>query len=147
MTSFLILTRNCFIPSPFFAEVPSRLLRPEDWNVVSKYPVYSPQFIIKLEGKALFFAVKHALRFAANFGCRLSLLVDCMSLCLASTKGRSSSPNLLHVGRKFACLSLATNMRIVTRAIPSELNIADGPSRGLNSLQVAIILFILYTTT
>ena len=115
--------------------------------MVSQHPVLSPQSITKLEGQALFLAVKHALRSAANFGCRLLFLVDYMSLCLASTKGRSSSPNLLHVGRKFACLSLATNIRIVTRWIPSELNIADGPSRGLNSLQVAIILLILYTTT
>ena len=115
-----------------FDEVPSRLLRPEDWKVVSKYPVQSPQFITKLEGKALLLAVKHALRSAANFGCRHLFLVDNMSLCLAATKGRSSSPNLLHVCRKLACLSLATNIRIVTRWIPSELNIADGPSRGLN---------------
>ena len=40
---------------------------------------------------------------------------------------------LTHVCRIFACLSFATKIRIVTCWIPSELNIADGPSRGLNS--------------
>ena len=39
-----------------------------------------------------------------------------------------------HVCRKFACLSFATKIRIVTCWIPSELNIGDGPSRGLNCL-------------
>ena len=55
-----------------------------------------------------------------------------MALCLAATKGRSSSPNLSHVCRKLACLSFAANISVHVRWIPSERNIADGPSRGLS---------------
>ena len=115
-----------------FDEVPAHILNPQDWSVVSKHIISSPQFITKLEGRALLSAVKHTLRSAASFGCRHLFLVDNMSLCLAVTKGRSSSPDLVHVCRKIACLPLATNIRVCTRWIPSELNIADGPSRGLN---------------
>ena len=58
-------------------------------------------------------------------------MVDNMSLCLAITRGRFSSPNLVHCCRNIAALLLATGFRMSCRWVPSEVNISDGPSRGL----------------
>ena len=90
-----------------------------------------PEFITKSEGRGLLIALKHCLRNIQSFGQRGVFLVDNMSLCLAITRGRSSSPNLVSCCRSVAALLLATGFRLACRWIPSEVNISDGPSRGL----------------
>eukprot|EP00973_Karenia_brevis_P053402 7421516-Karenia_brevis.AAC.1 len=54
-----------------------------------------------------------------------------MSLCLAVSKGRSGSPGLLQVCREICALCLSSGSQIVVRWVPSELNVADAPSRFL----------------
>ena len=58
------------------------------------------------------------------------MLVDNMSLNLAVNKGRSGSSLLKPICHEVASLTLSTGTRFVCRWIPSELNIADGPSRN-----------------
>ena len=45
-------------------------------------------------------------------------------------KGRSSNPGLLYLSRRLAGFLLGYNVRLAIRYVPSELNMADGPSRG-----------------
>ena len=48
------------------------------------------------------------------------------------SKGRSSSPPLLRLARQAAAISLVSGIfPTMVRYIPSEVNPADGPSRGL----------------
>ena len=54
-----------------------------------------------------------------------------MSLCLGVCKGRSGSHLIGPVAHEIAALAFATRSRSITRWIPSEMNISDGPSRGL----------------
>ena len=48
-----------------------------------------------------------------------------------SGEGRSSSSGLLKVCRQAAAVQLVCRIRLCLRYVPSELNLADGPSRGL----------------
>ena len=86
------------------------------------------EFITKSEGRALLLAYKRALRTHNAFGNRVAVLGDNLTLCLAVARGRSSSPSLVKVCRSICALSLATGSRLFPRWVPSELNIADGPS-------------------
>ena len=55
------------------------------------------------------------------------------SVVLAISKGRSSSFGMLHVSLGIAAYSLASGIRSRVRWIPSEVNLADGPSRGIQA--------------
>ena len=56
-------------------------------------------------------------------------VVDNLSLCLANTKKRTSSFQLVQVIRSIGALALATGSHCISRWIPSEVNPADEPSR------------------
>ena len=56
--------------------------------------------------------------------------MDSFSLALSIHKGRAKSFDLLRVNQQIAALSLASGFSIRVRWIASELNVADGPSRG-----------------
>ena len=45
-------------------------------------------------------------------------------------KGRSASPSLLRLLRRWACIRFATQISFGLRWVPSGDNAADGPSRG-----------------
>jgi hypothetical protein len=53
-----------------------------------------------------------------------------MPLALAVCKGRANSKHLLPSLRHICALSLATGCRLHCRWLPSQLNVADLPSRG-----------------
>ena len=80
---------------------------------------------------ALLWPIRRCARGRKCHSHRLLLLVDNLSLCLALTKGRSSSVHLLPTCRSIFTYAVATGSRICTRWIPSEVNPADPPSRGL----------------
>ena len=86
---------------------------------------------MNLEGRAAIRGIRRISRNRMRHGQRHVILVDNMSLCLALTKGRSSSKHMLHICRQTLALSIVTDCRFVFRWIASELNPADEPSRGL----------------
>ena len=51
-----------------------------------------------------------------------------MALSYVLGKGRASDSHLLAVARKWACISIAGDLLLVCRWIPSEFNIADADS-------------------
>ena len=57
-------------------------------------------------------------------------MVDSMVALGCLSKGRSSSPALLRLARIVAAHSALFGLRLLFRYVASELNVADGPSRG-----------------
>jgi hypothetical protein len=114
-----------------FSDIPASFLKPEHWSVAHMSRLRFSEFITRSEGRGLLVSIKHLLRSSQNFGTRALFLVDNMSLCLGVTRGRSSSASLIKNCRQVAALALASGCRFHVRWIPSELNIADGPSRGI----------------
>ena len=81
--------------------------------------------------------LRHLIRGRENWRRRVLLFVDSMVALGALGKGRSSSPALLRLCRQVTAITLATRMMPFCRYIPSELNPADGPSRGQGQAGVA----------
>ena len=84
-----------------------------------------------LEGRAVLFALRHAMRSAACRGTRLVVLGDSLTAVCAVSKGRSDSRDMLAITQSIAALLLATGSSLLCRWLPSEFNIADNPSRGV----------------
>jgi hypothetical protein len=82
-----------------------------------------------LEARTVLWAVARC----ARSGLRKSLCViftDSLVVLGAFSKGRSSSPSLNRLCRRFASLCVRYRLRVVLRYVPSAENYADGPSRG-----------------
>ena len=113
-----------------FEEVSKDLLISQHWQVLHVGRLRRLEHTTRSEGRALVWSICHATRKIQSHAIKHLFLVDKMSLCLAATKGRSSSEMLLPTLRFIAVVSLATGHRFITRWVPSEYNAADGPSRG-----------------
>ena len=100
------------------------------WTRVDSTPWSRAEPIVVLEGRAIVWTVQHLARAVRNHGCRHLLISDSMTSVLALTKGRGGSRAMNRICRQVACLALACNMQLYYRWCPSELNPADGPSRG-----------------
>ncbi|CAK0903021.1 unnamed protein product, partial [Prorocentrum cordatum] len=113
-----------------FEDVPLDLLR-APWKVCGRQKWRRPSGSMPaLEAEALLYGVRHLLRSVANLGSRLLVIGDSISASLAAAKGRSSSEGMLSVTRRLGALLLGTGSLLRSRWIASELNPADGPSRG-----------------
>ena len=75
--------------------------------------------------------LRHLARSARWWGSRVLIFTDIMVALRAVSKGRSSSPPLLRLCRQASAVILAFDIRPLLRYVPSEMNVADGPSRGL----------------
>ena len=75
-------------------------------------------------------AVRWALRSPQTRRCRLVLQSDSTAAIGALRKGRSSSRPLLRHCRRLAALTLAEQLTLEGRWVPTDKNFADGPSRG-----------------
>jgi hypothetical protein len=113
-----------------FEEVPASLLDPAPWTVVHSRKLAHPENILRSEMRALEWGVRHCFRSSHSFGRRHLFLVDNLPLALGCVKGRARSGHLKSGLKVIAAHALATRARIVVRWIPSESNLADGPSRG-----------------
>ena len=82
------------------------------------------------ELRAVADAVRWATRTAANRRCRVLVQTDSAVTVGAIRKGRSSRPNLLRVCRRLAALTLAEEVALLVRWVPTDANWADRPSRG-----------------
>ena len=74
--------------------MPRDILEPAAWTVACARKWKDRENILKTEGRALLWAVRHALRSSCNVGKHILFLSDNLPLVLAVTKGRAKSPLL-----------------------------------------------------
>ena len=84
-----------------------------------------------LEARAALAAARHLARSSKNWAKRHLLFTDSMVVLGAFGKGRSSSPALLRLCRRWALFRVLLQMRVYLRYVPTDLNHADGPSRQM----------------
>ncbi|CAK0897173.1 unnamed protein product [Prorocentrum cordatum] len=73
---------------------------------------------------------RHLCRSSKNWFSRVLVLCDSMVTVGAVRKMRSSSRPLMTQLKKIGAITLATGIRLTLRWIPTDMNPADGPSRG-----------------
>ena len=88
------------------------------------------QHINVLECRAALTALRRAVRSRESWGRRAMLFVDSQVTLCALSKGRSSRPQINHACRRACACSLAFDLWVVYRWVPTKRNHADGPSRG-----------------
>lgn len=114
-----------------FPEIPKDLLQPELWKTVNMGTWHDQREHITLkEARALLMVTRRLSRAQHHRNKKHLVLLDNMALCFAAAKGRSAKYDMLRVLQKIGSICLACCISIRTRWVPSELNIADGPSRG-----------------
>ena len=101
-----------------------------DWRVLHGRPWAHQEHITALEMRALVYSLRHLTRPRQSMGKMYLIPTDSLVGALAITKGRTSAPGLVRGLRQYTSISLRRNVRALPRWIPSELNPADGPSRG-----------------
>lgn len=120
-----------YIPNDQFPEVPDELMEPSLWRTVKlgKWK-HTREHITLKEGRALLIAIRRLSRSKQNRGKRHLFLLDNLSLVFAVAKGRAHSFDLLRILQKISAICLASRLTIRPRWVRSEVNTADGPSRG-----------------
>ena len=111
--------------------VPKKLLSLSLWHRVCCGRVQDVNVPIHLkEAEASLFVSKHMVR-GRNDGQekRHLILGDSMTLSFVLGQGRASDPQHLAIARKWACMSMAGDLLLVYRWIPSEYHVADRDSR------------------
>ena len=84
-----------------------------------------------LELRTVVATLRHLSRTSQAWGHRILIFTDSLVSLGALQKGRSSAKDLLHLCRIGAITQMVCRIRGYYRWVPSELNLADGPSRGL----------------
>ena len=113
-----------------FEEIFDAALNGNSWTVVASQPwKQPPSHITLMEAKTRTFNVRHIARKAANHGHKHLLCGDNMSTICMGTKGRASDHGMLVESRKVCAISLAANLTIVDRWIPTRKNVSDAASR------------------
>lgn len=101
------------------------------WRLVYKGTWREREHITIQELRTGVGVLRHLSRSRQSWGRRVLILMDSMAALGVLSKGRSSSPPLLRLARQAAAISLIFDIYPVVRYIPSEVNPADGPSRGV----------------
>lgn len=120
-----------YVENEVFPEFPHHILDADAWATVGmgKWH-FSKEHITLKEARSLLIAVRRLSRAKRHRNKRHLILLDNMALCFAVGKGRSSRFDMLRVLQQIGAISLACCLTLRPRWIPSEWNIADGPSRG-----------------
>ena len=120
-----------YVENEIFPEIPHSILEAKDWATVGmgKWR-FSNEHITMKEARSLLIAVRRLSRARRHRNKRHLILLDNIALCFAVGKGRSSRFDMLRVLQQIGAISLACCLTLRPRWIPSEWNIADGPSRG-----------------
>ena len=108
-------------------------LDPSSWHVAVRRRLRGPARKAHINDKELGVAVdavRWAVRSPSTRRCRLVLQSDSTAAVGALRKGRSSKRPLLRHCRRLAALTLAEQVALEARWIPTSKNFADGPSRG-----------------
>ena len=101
------------------------------WRLTFKGTWDREEHINILEMRTLVAAARHLSRSKKNWHKKHLIFTD-SAVCLGALgKGRSASPPLLRLCRRWSLFRIVLGMRIFLRHVPTDLNFADGPSRGL----------------
>ena len=121
---------ECLGLSAGFEEISDAAFNDNPWTVVASQPwKQPPSHITLMEAKTRTFNVRHIARAAATHGKKHLLCGDNMSTICMGTKGRASDHGMLVEARKVCAVSLAANLTIVDRWIPTRKNASDAASR------------------
>jgi hypothetical protein len=99
------------------------------WSTAIASSWQRSQHINELELLSLLLSLRWVLSHPNSINRQLHVLVDSSSVYFGVNKGRSSSPRMLALLRRFAALILASGVSVLTGWIPSALNPADHASR------------------
>ena len=121
---------------PVFPDVPFSFMRDGAWVERFRGVWSDVESITILEARAGLLTVKHILRSQEAWGKRTLVLGDNLGSVLALSKGRACNHTLSGICRKVCVLSLAGNLFLRWRWIPSEWNRADKGSRGVASVAI-----------
>jgi hypothetical protein len=99
------------------------------WSTILSSTWRRSQHINELEMLSLLLSLRWVLSHPCTASHRLHVLVDSSSVYFGVRKGRSSSPAMLALLRRYAALILASGLTVLTGWIPSALNPADNASR------------------
>ena len=83
-----------------------------------------------LELRTVVAVLRHLSRTSQSWGHRVLFFTDSLVSLGVLRKGRSSARDLLHLARIGGIIQMVCRIRGYYRWVPSELNLADGPSRG-----------------
>lgn len=112
-----------------FPEVPPHVFQ-EKWKTLWNSEIHFKEPVHLIEARSILGAVRHRSRDHYRHGHRILIFNDNLGVVLACQKGRCSSYPLLRIIRRIAAHSLAAGLKIYVRWVPSEFNVADGPSRA-----------------
>ena len=114
-----------------FPEVPTDFMEPKQWHTVlmGRWKNTSEHITLK-EGRTIVLAARRLSRAGKSRGKRHLILVDSLALAMSSCKGRATNYGMLRIMQQLGALCLGGGFSIRLRWIISELNVADGPSRG-----------------
>ena len=103
-----------------------------DWHLVFSSTWGHQEHQNVLELRTILNLARHLSRTKASWGHRFLVLTDSLVSLGALSKGRSSSPSLLRLLRRWAAIRMALGISLALRWVPTHRNLADGPSRGAN---------------
>ena len=123
-----------------FEEVPARLLKREVWAPKLWGTWRFNDGILILEALAVLKSVKKIALTRFGHDIRQLHLSDNMSVVLSIERSRSKIFKLLRVIRRISAYLFSRNIHLAIRWIPSELNVADEPSRIEDSEQSKLLV-------
>ena len=113
-----------------FPEIPHQQLSEHRWKVVMAQPWKKRgETIFVYEARALLRSLESFVSYVRKSNVRCVLLVDNMGVCLSFGRRRSKEFTVLTIIRRFSATCLALGIKCAIRWIPSEVSIADEPSR------------------
>ena len=107
------------------------------WRLGAQQQWRNPEHNNITEGRCVVMAVQRLSRCRKGRQCRMLVVTDSLVVLGSFRKGRSSNQGFLYLSRRLAGLTMGYNIRVALRYVPSERNMADGPSRGAHYACVA----------
>ena len=105
-------------------------LDPKRWSLLFKGTFAQEEHNNILELRGVVAVLRHLNRSSRVWSSRVLVFTDSLVSLGALAKGRSSARQILRMCRAAAAVELACEIKLILRWVPSELNFADGPSRG-----------------
>ena len=119
-----------------FPEVPYEELDERKWEVVMAQPWRrAGESIFVYEARALLRGLECFVSKEKKCDVRCLILVDNMGVALSFSRRRSRHFTVLTIIRRFSAMCMSLGVRCSIRWIPSEVNIADEPSRRFAKLE------------
>jgi hypothetical protein len=106
-------------------------LDPARWKIEFSAKWETPLHCTEGESRAVVAVARHLARSRNAWGKKVLIFSDSMTAIGALGKGRSSAFKILRQCRRMAAVTLSTGIIVKLRYVPSQVNFADGPSRGL----------------